>query len=106
MMPSSRPARCPRRFGNDRSKVIPPVYVSAEALRRRFASGEYLSRAANGEFGCCLADEKIPRSNDEPSGTRSLMVSYLTDALERVFMVHVYLRPDGTFGASGKPDPK
>lgn len=82
------------------------MYVSAEALRQRFASGDYLTRAANGDFGCCLTDEKTPRSNDEPSGTRSLMVSYLNNALERIFMVHVYLRLDGTLGASGKPNPK
>ncbi len=34
------------------------------------------------------------------------MVSYLNDALERIFMVHIYLRPDGTIGGSGRPDPK
>jgi hypothetical protein len=82
------------------------VYVSADALRQRFAQGDYLTRSANGEFGCCLADEKKPKSGAEPPGTRSLMVSYLNDALGRIFMVHMYLRPDGTLGASGKPDPK
>jgi hypothetical protein len=65
-----------------------------------------LTRAANGEFCCCLTDEKTPKSNEEPPGTRSLMVSYLSDSLERIFMVHIYLRPDGTIGGSGKPDPK
>jgi hypothetical protein len=80
--------------------------VSADALRQRFAQGDYLTRAANGEFGCCLADEKRPRSGDEPPGTRSLMVSYVTDELVRIFLVHLYLRPDGTLGASGKPDPQ
>ena len=65
-----------------------------------------MTRAANGEFGCCLADEKTPDSADEPSGTRSLTVSYVNDAGERVFMVHFYLRPDGSIGGSGKPDPK
>ena len=106
MTPSRKPASCPRRFGGDPSKAIPPVYVSEEALRQRFAEGDYLTRAANGEFGCCLKDEKTPRSDDEPPGTRSLMVSYLNDALVRIFLVHFYLRPDGTLGASGKLDPK
>lgn len=64
-----------------------------------------MARAVNGEFGCCLTHENAPRY-DEPPGTRSLMVSYLNDALVRIFMVHFYLRPDGTLGASGKPDPK
>lgn len=82
------------------------MYVSEDALRQRFARGDYLTRAANGEFGCCLADETRPRSDDEPAGARSLMVSYVNDAMVRIFMVHLYLRPDGTLGASGKPDPK
>jgi hypothetical protein len=33
-------------------------------------------------------------------------VAYVDDAGRRIFLVHVYLRPDGTIGASGKPDPK
>ena len=72
----------------------------------RLAKGDYLNRAANGEFGCCLADEKIPDSRDEPPGTRSLTVSYVNETGERIFLVHCYLRPDGSIGGSGKPDPK
>jgi hypothetical protein len=75
-------------------------------LRKRLTEGDYLNRAATGEFGCCLADEKTPRSPDEPPGTRSLTVSYVNEAGERVFMVHLYLRPDGSIEGSGKPDPK
>jgi hypothetical protein len=80
--------------------------VGEAALRKRLAAGDYLNRAAHGEFGCCLGDEKIPDSPDEPPGTRSLTVSYVNDARERVFLVHLYLRPDGSIGGSGKPDPK
>lgn len=58
------------------------------------------------EFGCCLKDEGGPRSKNEPAGTRSLAVSYLNSALERIFIVHLYLGPDGEIGGSGKPDPK
>ena len=43
---------------------------------------------------------------DEPPGTRSLTISYVNNAGERVFMVHIYLRPDDSIGGSGKPDPK
>ena len=72
----------------------------------RLANRDYLNRAANGEFGCCLADEKTPDSADEPPGTRSLTVSYVNEVGERVFLVHFYLRSDGSIGGSGKPDPK
>lgn len=43
---------------------------------------------------------------DESEGTRSMMVSYVDESLHRVFMVHLYLSPDGSIGASGRPDPK
>ena len=35
-----------------------------------------------------------------------MAVAYLNDAGHRIFLVHFYLRPDGTIGGSGKPDPK
>lgn len=75
-------------------------------MRQRFAEGEYLRRADDGEFLCCLKDEKKATSLDEPPGTRSLIVAYLNDRLERVFLVHLDLRPDGALGGSGLPDPK
>lgn len=45
----------------------------------------------------------------QTAGTRSQRVSYwatLDGKLQRVARVHQYLKPDGTLGASGKPDPK
>jgi hypothetical protein len=72
----------------------------------RFAKGDYLNRMTTGEFGCCLVRERTPQGTDEPPGTRSLTVSYVNAAGERIFMVHIYLRADGSIGGSGKPDPK
>lgn len=34
------------------------------------------------------------------------MISYLDTNGQEVARVHQYLQPDGTLGASGKPDPK
>jgi hypothetical protein len=45
-------------------------------------------------------------SRDEPPGTRSVIVSYVHEHRHRIFLVHFYLRPDGSIGASGRPDPK
>ena len=42
----------------------------------------------------------------EPRGTRSQILDYLDPDGERVVTVHRYLRPDGTLGGSGQPDPK
>lgn len=80
--------------------------MSEAELRRRFAEGDYLNRAERGEFGCCLTDTNPAGSPDEPAGTRTVVVSYFDDAFNRIFIVHFYLRPDGTIGGSGKPDPK
>lgn len=41
----------------------------------------------------------------EPEGTLSQIVAY-EDSSNRIVLVHRYLRPDGTIGASGRPDPK
>ncbi len=35
-----------------------------------------------------------------------MVVSYVNDSGHRVFVVHLYLRPDSSIGASGLPDPK
>lgn len=80
--------------------------MSEAEVRRRFAQGDDLNRALAGEFGCCLARTKRANSPDEPAGTRSVAVAYVNDAGHRIFLVHFYLRPDGTIGASGKLDPK
>jgi hypothetical protein len=80
--------------------------LSEADLRRRFAEGDYLNRANAGEYGCCLKSSGRAASQDEPPGTRSVIVSYVNEFRHRIFLVHFYLRPDGSIGASGRPDPK
>jgi hypothetical protein len=80
--------------------------VKEQELRRLFTAGDYLNRAIAGEFDCCLTAWGRATSKDEPEGTRSMMVSYVDVRHHRIFLVHLYLRPDGSIGASGRPDPK
>ena len=47
-----------------------------------------------------------PQPASEPFCTRSQMISYMDAQGTEVARVHQYLRPDGTIGGSGKPDPK
>ena len=47
-----------------------------------------------------------PRKAGQPKGTLSQIVRYLDHSRKSVAVVHQYLRPDGTLGASGRPDPK
>jgi hypothetical protein len=45
----------------------------------------------------------------QPIGTRSQMIEYWESAgdhLVKIAIAHRYVRPDGTIGASGRPDPK
>jgi hypothetical protein len=80
--------------------------ISSSELRSRFNAGRYLNRAAHGEFVCCLKDVKRPSSPDETPGTLSYIVGYLDSSGKQVFLVHLYLRPNGDIGGSGREDPK
>jgi len=50
--------------------------------------------------------EPEKRKYPEPRGTRSQTIRYADSNGQWVAVVHQYLRPDGTLGATGKPDPK
>lgn len=50
--------------------------------------------------------EPEKRKYPEPHGTRSQIIRYSDSNGQWVVVVHQYLRPDGTLGASGKQDPK
>jgi hypothetical protein len=47
-----------------------------------------------------------PASVGEPPGTRSQVIRYVDPTGQWIVEVHRYLRPDGTLGAGGRPDPK
>ena len=64
------------------------------------------ARARSGEISTLVVREYTPDPRvGEPDGAVSQIVLYLLDG-EPVALVHQYLRPDGTLGASGLPDPK
>jgi len=78
-------------------------------LREIFNSA-VLPRIDRGELLEVVRSEGAPNPRvGEPSGTRSQRVEYWESAgsaLRKVATVHRYLRPDGSLGASGLPDPK
>lgn len=76
-------------------------------MQSYFNSREFHQRAQEGEFIVEVHDEYHPKSiQHEPFCTWSRTYRYLTQDREPVALVHQYDRPDGTIGASGKPDPK
>lgn len=82
-----------------------PVPVSPERLRSWFNDdGVAAAIGARDLREEIRADRPAPPAIGPP-GTRSQLVRYF-DGATLVAEVHRYLRPDGTLGASGMPDPK
>lgn len=83
-------------------------YVRQAELRQRFDDGRYAERADAGELRQVLRRNGHPTlaGASEPFCTRSQIVAYLDADGERIAVIHRYLRPDGTLGGSGRPDPK
>jgi len=82
--------------------------VSSAQMRRLFNEGRYWERGQKGEFTTVVVRESHPSPPraGQPLCTRSQMVSYRDRSGREVARVHPYLRPDGSLGASGQPDPK
>ena len=78
-------------------------------MRERFNRGKYWERMLRGEFKPVVIDQGNPQPDvkaKEPLGTVSQTVSYRDVHNDEVLRVHQYLRPDGSLGGSGMPDPK
>src|SRR2546430_473180 len=80
--------------------------VDARTLRQMFNAGQYWERLQAGQLGSRGGASRYPGPPFEPFCTFSQIVRYYTLTQERVAVVHQYLRPDGTVGGSGRPDPK
>ena len=73
-----------------------------------FNEGRYWENTQDGTFTAVVKKSRhpsLPRAN-VPHCTHSQIVLYLDGQGVEVALVHQYLRPDGSIGASGKPDPK
>jgi hypothetical protein len=83
------------------------VYVSQQRIRAMFNDGKYWTRARNREFTLeCIYNKLAPAKARQPRGTKSQVIAYINANGEQIALVHQYLKPDGTLGGSGKPDPK
>jgi len=77
-------------------------------MQRKFNEGRYWERLVEGEFTAVIMEHRHPSLMlaNEPFCTFSQMVSYRDSQDKEIARVHQYLRPDGSIGASGRPDPK
>jgi hypothetical protein len=75
---------------------------------RLFNEGRFWERVQAGELRAVVNAER-PASVETPTippGSMSQEVSYYDQDNNEVARVHQYVKPDGTIGASGRPDPK
>ena len=81
------------------------IIVSRQEICSKLRNSEFAS--LDGLTAKLLRDKEIanPQEWQGPPGTRSQIIRYFKGR-QWVLEVHQYLRPDGTLGASGLPDPK
>lgn len=83
-------------------------WVSPDIIRKLFNEGQYYQKMLANELTVYLKKDSVLEKppTGEPAGTRSQTLYYYDLDENFVAVVHQYLRPDGTLGGSGKPDPK
>jgi len=86
----------------------PVEWVTEATIRKCFNDGRFAERVTSGELTTIVKwhSHADPPPTGEPLCTHSQMVYYCAPDGHVVALVHQYLRPDGTIGASGLPDPK
>lgn len=85
---------------------FPIQRVESRTLQTLFNAEGFWEKVQNWALTAHVISERMaPPAAHQPPGTRSQIVSYRSGGLE-VARVHQYVRPDGTLGGSGKPDPK
>ena len=82
------------------------VYVDAQTARQRFNALDYYGEMRRGALTALVRKAGLAETAfGFPAGTRSQTVYYM-QGQTRVAVVHQFVLPDGTLGASGLPDPK
>src|SRR3990167_4629064 len=87
---------------------FPIIRVSECDMRKMFNEGRYWEKIQRGELKMSVRRSTHPTRTkaNEPFCTYTQEISYLDQDGREVARVHQYLRPDGSIGAKGRPDPK
>lgn len=85
-----------------------PEWVTPQIIRQIFNDSQFYEKSLSGEISSKLKrnSHPDPTPKGEPYCTHSQIVYYYEHSGKPLAIVHQYLRPDGTLGASGRPDPK
>jgi hypothetical protein len=86
----------------------PVEWVTPDIIREHFNRSQIFEQAQSGQIVTWAKRDSHPENPPpgEPVCTRSQIVYYYTQDNAPIAIVHQYLRPDGTLGGSGLPDPK
>src|SRR5207244_2713646 len=75
-------------------------------IRAEFNSMQIVGREMRRDLALLILDDApAPASANQVPGTRSQFIEY-REGSRPVAKCHRYLKPDGTIGGSGRPDPK
>lgn len=87
---------------------LPVDWVTSDAIRKEFNERGLYPKSLSGELSTKRARHSHLKNppDGEPFCTHSQILYYYDMRGYPVAVVHQYLRPDGTIGASGLPDPK
>ena len=84
--------------------------VAPWKIQKLFNEGRYWKRVQSGELREVVQKNQHRSAANAsaalPFCTHSQMIDYLDQHDKKVAIVHQYLLPDNTIGASGRPDPK
>jgi hypothetical protein len=96
-------------INHDQILPEPVEFVSAQTLRDLFNSRDYTNLAVTGQLRICVKSENhllTPEAKQLPRCTLGQFIEYLDSDGQWHAQAYQYLKPDGSLGASGKPDPK
>jgi hypothetical protein len=86
----------------------PVEWVGEDIIRQKFNDGQYAQKVRDGVLIATRKRNGHPERPPQPDPycTRSQIFFYYDLQGELVAVVHQYLRPDGSLGGKGRPDPK
>ncbi len=88
---------------------MPVKIVSEQEIRDAFNNGPFLQMIRDNRIVPRRTySYHLPSPEDwqGPFCTHSQIIAYVDSRKNLIAEIHRYLRPDGTLGASGRPDPK
>jgi hypothetical protein len=82
------------------------VFLSPDELRAKFDRLGLAEHAIANEYTCCLKDAYQIQLATEPSPVTAIVLGFRDDEGRTRFLVHAFVRQDGSIAGSGLCDPK